>query len=664
MIENDELAAIQTRVADYFEKLYRPGTGQFHAIVHAVENPVTGVIAFSGPVYEASGGFPVTRLALLGTDGTVSLLGSEGTNDTDPKWSPDGTQLAFLSDRGRGGGNFQLFLADADTPKVQIAGPVLDGEAVESFAWSADGRRILIQSADAGADAAGSASTARIGSADVARPSWMPTVETGSHDNLWRRARVWDIASNRLTAIGTAGQAVWEADWCGSDEIVAILSSSPTEGGWYQTEIGIAPASGGAFARFARPDVELAKVCGSPDGRTIAIVEGRFHRTVALGTLTLYDRETGERRQPAIGAEVSALAWRDSARLFFAGFAAPGSVAGTHHLTTGETAIEWRSPGTGGRKVPAATPSGRTGAIVPGHAFDRYAHIFRVDNDGGERVVLDLAHDGARAILDAMRPAQAIRWQGRDGLEIMGYLALPAGVERPPLVVFIHGGPSHLFRDSWSFDNPLAALLVSSGYAVLFPNPRGSSGRGLDFASRVIDDMAGEDAHDILAGLDHVIANHDVDPTRLFVTGGSYGGFMTCWLVGQTDRFKAACAIAPLTDMRSQFFTAHHPEFLSLYSGGDPYDVGGVFDQRSPLARANTVVTPTMLIAGEQDKTTPSSQAVQYHHALILNGVPSELVLYPEEGHAAARFEAQIDQGIRVLRWFRTWEGRNIGPRP
>jgi dipeptidyl aminopeptidase/acylaminoacyl peptidase len=176
--------------------------------------------------------------------------------------------------------------------------------------------------------------------------------------------------------------------------------------------------------------------------------------------------------------------------------------------------------------------------------------------------------------------------------------------------------------------------------------------------------MAGEDAHDILAGLDHVVAHYNVDPSRQFVTGGSYGGFMTCWLVSQTDRFQAACAIAPLTDMRSQYFTAHHPEFLALYSGAGPYEPGGTFDGRSPLAFANRVSTPTMLIAGEMDKTTPSSQAIQFHHALVLEGVPSELVLYPEEGHAAARLEAQIDQANRVLRWFRTWEGRNGGERP
>ena len=113
--------------------------------------------------------------------------------------------------------------------------------------------------------------------------------------------------------------------------------------------------------------------------------------------------------------------------------------------------------------------------------------------------------------------------------------------------------------------------------------------------------------------------------------------------------------------MRSQFLTSHHPEFLSLYTGGaTPYEVGGVFDQRSPLRHADKVATPTLVIAGERDNTTPSSQAVQFHRALILNGVPSHLVLYPEEGHAAARYEAQVDQGVRVLDWFRTYGGIDI----
>jgi len=646
---------VRAYVGEFYRRCYRPGKSQFHAIIQAVEHPSNGLIAWCGSMYEAGGGFPRMRVAMVRPGGAITLLGTGRYNDTDPQWSPDGCWLALLSDRAGDGGNYQLFIAPADNVGEAVAGPVLADEVVETFAWSADSRCILLQTADSGADAAGSASSARVGSRTETRAEWMPTVETGAHANLGRRARVWELGSRKLIDVGAPGQNVWEASWCGAQEIAAILSDSPTEGGWYQTYLGVAPASGGAFERFASSDLELAKIACSPEGKQIAVIEGRFHRTVALGSLVIHPRMGGEPLRPRIGAEVSSLAWRDEQRLFFAGMQAPQTVAGTYDLSSGKTAIQWRSTGTAGRKVPAAWPAGRQALTLPGHAFDRYPYLGRVDEAGIERVVVDFGNDESQAILRQVSRAYALKWRGRDGLEIQGWLTLPKGVVRPPLVLFIHGGPSHLFRDSWTFDNALATLLVYSGYAVLFANPRGSSGRGLEFASRVMGDMGGEDTHDLLAGLDHVLAQFDVDGTRQFAIGGSYGGYMTTWLVGHTSRFTAACAIAPLTDMRSQYFTAHHPEFLALYTRSNPWAGDGVFQDRSPLTYANEVTTPTLLIAGECDKTTPPAQAIQFHHALVLNHIPTELALYPQEGHAAARFEAQIDQGVRVLEWFGRW---------
>ena len=469
-------AALHERVSKYLEQCYRPGELQFHSIVHAVAHPSRDIIAFSGPMYAAAGGFPVTRVGLIGPGAALKLIAAGAGSDSDPQWSPDGRRLAFLSDRDSGGGNFQLHLTDPDDTDRITGGALLSNEAVESYAWSTDSRRILLQSADSGADAAGSASAVQIGSRGEQPAGWLPSVETGSHDNLWRRARIWDIGSNQLTAMGAPGQNVWEASWCGVDAVVAILSSSPTEGGWYQTDIGIASAAGGAFAPFAAPELELAKVSGSPDGRYVAVIEGRFHRTVALGSLVIYRRQDSCSFRPAIETEVSSLTWRDNNRLFFAGIQAPQTVAGTYDLTDNTTAIEWRSSGTAGRKVPAAWLVGVRGLTLPGHAFDRYPYVARVADDGTERVALEMGNEAIRRLSSGFQPARAVSWRARDGLEIQGYLALPMNVACPPLVLFIHGGPSHLFRDSWSFDNPLAALLVDSGYAVLCPNPRGSCG--------------------------------------------------------------------------------------------------------------------------------------------------------------------------------------------
>jgi dipeptidyl aminopeptidase/acylaminoacyl peptidase len=649
-------AALENRVREFFERMYEPGALRFHGLIHVDAHP-NGNIAFSGTMFDAGGGFPVTRIGIIRPRGELTLLSTASHNDTDPKWSPDGRWLAFLSDRTRGGGNFQLCLADASDLTLRSATPVLVDEVVESHAWSADSRRVLLQSADAGADAAGSAATARIGSREqLATADWMPKVQKASHGRHWRHARIWDLDTDALTSIGAPEQNVWEASWCGAERIVAVISDSPTEGGWYQTEIGIASSAGGPFVRFVAPDLELAGISGSPDGRHLAVIEGRFHRTVQLGSLVIHDVADKSRRTPLESVQVSALRWRTAERLFFAGMAPPETVAGTLDLVTGQVNIEWRSSGTAGRKVPNAAPAGQRGVVLAAHSFAEYPALKRVDDEGCCKTLLDLRTPAIEQLLKSLAPAKAIRWRGSDGLEIQGYLALPPGIARPPLVLYIHGGPSHLFRDSWSFDNAFAALLVTSGYAVLCPNPRGSSGRGLDFASRVMRDWGGEDASDLLAGVDFVQSHFDIDATRTFVMGGSYGGYMTCWLIGHTRRFRAACAMVPVTDMRSFYFSAHHPEFLSLYMGGNPYENGKAWDERSPLTHADQVTTPTLLIAGELDNTAPPSQAAQFFRALVLRGTPTELARYPQEGHAPARYEAQIDQATRVLDWFERWK--------
>lgn len=656
------------RVVTHFQRMYRPGEELFHAVIAASESPRDGAIAFAGPIYQAGGGFPLSRIGMVAPDGAFRLLSTGDFSDSDPTWSPDGKQLAFLSDRGRGNGNFQVYLAywdDLDHPK---AGPTLEGEAVETFAWSQNGRRLLIQSADSGADAGGSAATATIGSSKQSAPSWAPQVQNGSYTNQWRHARVWDLPTGEVQKIGEAGQSVWEATWCGNDEIAGLISAKPTAGGWFETEIAIASAKGGPFKSLIQSKLQTAKLSASPDGRYLAFLEGRFYPVVSLGTLTIYDRQTGIQSTPDIGVEVSHHSWLSNDRIFFAGMQMPETVVGTLDLKSGKTQELWRDAGTAGRKVPAAFASqqrwdeGRGSALIPAHSFNRFAHLLRVVEGGGSAVVRDFANAGSAAILEGLEECRSIWWKGTDDLDIQGYLALPKGIDNPPLVAFIHGGPCHLFRNSWSFDNLLPSLLVNEGYAVLFPNPRGSSGRGLEFASRVLKDFGGLDSQDIVAGLDHVIERFGADRSRQFITGGSYGGYMTCWQVTHGDRFRAAAAVAPLTDMRSFFFTAHHPEFLADYSGSNPYEVGGYFDERSPLRHADKARTPTLLIAGALDRTAPASQAVQFHRALVLGGVASECAIYPEEGHAALRYEAMIDQATRILEWFRRWDEEATRP--
>jgi dipeptidyl aminopeptidase/acylaminoacyl peptidase len=217
-------------------------------------------------------------------------------------------------------------------------------------------------------------------------------------------------------------------------------------------------------------------------------------------------------------------------------------------------------------------------------------------------------------------------------------------------VVNVHGGPVWAYMNRW----PRASVhpLAARGYAVLLPNPRGSAGRGRDFASKVVGDMGGNDARDVLAGIDALVERGIADPERIGVTGGSYGGFMSCWLPTLDTRFAASVAISPVTDWYSQHFNSNIGRWDGEFLAGDPGDAGGPYRDRSPVMFADRVRTPTLLTAGLNDRCTPPGQAIEFFRALRWNGVETELVLYPEEGHGVRKFPTVIDLCTRMVAWF------------
>jgi dipeptidyl aminopeptidase/acylaminoacyl peptidase len=194
--------------------------------------------------------------------------------------------------------------------------------------------------------------------------------------------------------------------------------------------------------------------------------------------------------------------------------------------------------------------------------------------------------------------------------------------------------------------------VAARGYAVLMPNPRGSAGRGRDFAAMVVGDMGGADARDVLAGIDALVERGIADPARIGVTGGSYGGFMSCWLPTLDDRFAASVAISPVTDWYSQHFNSNIGRWDAEFLAAEPTDAGGAYRDRSPVMFADRVRTPTLVTAGVNDRCTPPGQAVEFFRALRWHGVETELVLYPEEGHGVRKLPTAIDLGARMAGWF------------
>jgi acylaminoacyl-peptidase len=256
----------------------------------------------------------------------------------------------------------------------------------------------------------------------------------------------------------------------------------------------------------------------------------------------------------------------------------------------------------------------------------------------------------------ALGAVEDIGWNSAaDGRAIQGWLIKPPGFDptrKYPLLLEIHGGPFASYGPSFAAE---LQLYAAAGYLVLYLNPRGSTGYGEEFADLIHLAYPGRDYDDLMSGVDTVIGRGYVDAGRLFVTGGSGGGVLTAWIVGHTNRFRAAVVVKPVINWTSFVLTADMTSYFYRYwFDGFPWDNVEAYWKRSPLAYVGSVQTPTMLMTGEVDYRTPSSEAEQFYEALKLRKIDTALVRVPNASHdISARPSLLIDKVAYVLAWFR-----------
>lgn len=641
-------------VTEYLRKLHEPAFGRPVGLSEPHATSDGEAVVVTGVLLDALAGLP-RRTVYLAADGELRPISSgPGSSAHCPQFSPDGSWLAFLSDR-RASGVFQLFLLRGDRLGEAVAAPEVPG-TVEYARWSPDGRRVLLGVAGLGADLAGAQGSGTI-TATASAQSWQPLVETGDEDDAWRSLWVYTVETGELTRLSPEGTNCWEAGWCGPDQVVVVASDGPSEDLWYGATLRLlvldGDIRGGSDRELLRSEVQLGLPAGSPDGRHVAVVQAVCSdRGIVAGDITLIDLASGE-QTPAdtIGTDVTCLQWIDEGRLGYVGQRRLDSVAGIIDITTAQAQEMSATSRSWGARYPFAafTTDGRLVAVEDSYELPHQVVL----TDGKEhRVLASVAHAGTDFLASVAGTARALTWSAPDGLEIDGVLCSPPGEGPFPLVVNIHGGPIWAFRNSWSMNYAWVPLLVSRGYAVLNPNPRGSGGRGQEFAGRVVGDMGGADAHDYLAGIDTLVAQGHVDPDRVGLIGGSYGGFMSSWLVTQDQRFAAAVPIAPVTDWYSLSLTSNVSGWGLSFLDGDLQSPGTQVQTRSPALQASGVRTPCLNVAGALDRCTPPGQAREFHHALRSHGVDSALVIYPEEGHGVRAFPAQIDFLTRAIGWF------------
>jgi dipeptidyl aminopeptidase/acylaminoacyl peptidase len=248
---------------------------------------------------------------------------------------------------------------------------------------------------------------------------------------------------------------------------------------------------------------------------------------------------------------------------------------------------------------------------------------------------------------------EEITFPSFDGTSIQGWLMRPPGCSsdrKCPLILSIHGGPHGMY--GWSF-NANFQVYAAQGYGVLYLNPRGSSGYGQRFSDGTINEWGGGDYRDLMAGVDEALKKNSwIDPSRLGVTGGSYGGFMTNWIITQTPRFKGAVAVASLSNLISFYSTSLYQDLIHAEFGGFPWDNFEMLWQWSPLRYVRQVQTPTLFIHGENDNDVHITQAEEMYMALKRRGVEAVLVRYPREGHGLREPKHRIDALERTINWF------------
>jgi dipeptidyl aminopeptidase/acylaminoacyl peptidase len=616
----------------WVERLAAPGLGKPVSAVQPDLHPIEDLVVATSEV-RSSLEEPATAQVVLFSDDGPELV-REGSR---PVWSPDGTRLAHLDEHG-------VWVVDQH---VALTG------RCERLAWSPDGRRLLVVLAEPGSEVPNADGSGLVGYPEE-RDAWIPTVSDGVAPVAWRRLVVLDAATLEHAQVGRTDLNVWDACWAGTGAVLAVCSDgSSAESAWYQADLRLISLDGSDRVLHAPTD-QIGAVAASPSGEVVAWVRAVCSdRDLSAGELHLVDTRTGSARQLAVGADVTDVRFVDEGLLGFAGLRGLTTVVGTV-TPAGDVSVLWESESESisGIQPQASFRPGRTAFVRNGFFCAPEVLVLH-----GREVhqATSLAHAGTALIRDTPWRTEVRRWTAPVGLEIEGWLHLPAGEGPHPLVVMVHGGPVHAHRSTWPGPGSVLPRLVAEGYAILMPNPRGSSGRGLDFQRAVVGDLGGADAADITSGVEALVAEGLVDRDRIGVTGGSYGGFMSAWLVTQSDLFAAAVPMHPVTDWVYQHGTSNIPYWDELFLDGKPYAEDGQYRQRSPLTHVGQVRTPTLFIAGHLDRATPAGQALVMHQALLDHGVPSACVVFPHAAHGARDLPSVVDNLARITHWFAQW---------
>ena len=592
------------------------------------------------------------------TDKTVGpTLGATDCSSLDPKWSPNGDSLAFVSDcatKTDQSGQDQVFVWSKTTGESKQLTHVVGG--IDSLAWSRDGKSIGFLFVENATRSAG---------ALAAMKPWSGVI--GEDGVEIQRVGVVQVETGAFAQVTPGSLHVYEFSWSPDSKSLAFVAANPPgENNWwvaqlYTEELGsTAPKSILDTTKItgALHGLQIAVPRWSPNGKQIAFIGGLMSDQGATGgDLYLIPSAGGEPKDVTPGRAGSVV---------FLGWAGPKVIAiaeqvgGSSHLAAIDLASGIDIPqasvtfpetiGAGDLEMSVSISHERTIALIRS-SFEKAPEVWA----GPIHDLKQVTH-----LNDGLKPAwgktEDVEWTN-DGFKVQGWLLYPANYDPAksyPLLVSVHGGPSSAVTPRWPGVGYGGVPFSALGYFVFMPNPRGSYGQGEKFTQANIKDFGYGDLRDILAGMDVIEKRLPIEKNREGLTGWSYGGFMTMFGVTQTTRFKAAVAGAGISDWKSYYGENSIDQWMVPFFGKTVYDDAGIYAKSSAIEYIKNVKTPTLVVVGDRDGECPAPQSFEFWHALRAEGVKTQLVVYPNEGHGFRDPAHRRDVLERALNWFET----------
>lgn len=582
--------------------------------------------------------------------GTSRQLTQDDSNNSSPSFSPDGTLIALLSDRC---GKKQVFLLPIDGGEARQLTDLkqgVDGPPV----WSPDGESIAF-TASANIERRDPMAPYRV-TRTIYRFDGVGYLDDAVQNIYLQSVRGGD--AKQLTNDAHMDRTLrWSPD---GREILYLASFDPDRSDLFSAKLRLVNMDGDVDEILGLDWGFIKNAGWMPDGKTIMVVASRSEQPMATkDDLWIVDRESGQAlnrtRDLATGVEVQWFPVFSAANILTAestalvGVADRGSRGVYSVALSGEP--RWQ-PLLGGNRTIALQDADAEKMLFLSGDLEDPGELYIASLDGANERKVSRFNDELIGEI-AFPKVEELLYETRDGAQIQGWLLLPNQGEPPyPTILYIHGGPHGWYGHQYGSD---FQLLAGAGYALLFVNPRGSTGYGDDFATALSGNWGVLDHKDLLDGVDYVIEKGYADPDRLGICGLSYGGYLTCFTIGQTNRFKAAVAENPITDLVSRYGTADMGPWGSLTElGGKPHEIPDVYRRSSPITYAHTCTTPTLLIQCEEDYRCPAGQAEQFYTHLKANDCAVEMIRIPGMSHVASitgPINVQKAQNEGLLDW-------------